>query len=255
MNQKETFHLLQPTLSKTYQIENLKILPEDYGLFLASCADIYLEHSGIVLHAQQRQHKHRVLSFNLSGTIVYQSTNNPLISITKKPLLKNKPYIEPLGINRSLHLYDPITSEKIKTQIEIVNTQLDDRFPQGKSKFPQTYLQHYDLLSTSLELNALFYYSPQRKSSESEDATLWTIQKSNCKPKELVGLLYKTTHLHFLNIRLKAESTTATGLQSRKYVCFFNPQLSIELRDEPAQLPKLEQLANTLETELFNHYS
>ena len=33
-------------------------------------------------------------------------------------------------------------------------------------------------------------YSPQRKSSESEDATLWTIQKSNCNSKELVGLQY-----------------------------------------------------------------
>ncbi|GEM_PF-2335828 len=33
-------------------------------------------------------------------------------------------------------------------------------------------------------------YSSQRKSSKEEDATLWTIQKSNCNPKELVGLLY-----------------------------------------------------------------
>ena len=219
MASQETTHPFQPTFSRTYQFEHLKILPQDYGPFLAACTEMYLKQSSIISHKQQKESS---ANFSLFGIIIYQTASNQTKKVCKSHNIQNQMYTEPLGTDHNLKLDNPLFAEKIQTRVDIVNTQLDDRFPQSKSRFPQTYLQHHKLLSTSIELNALTYY--------------------------------KTTSLHSLNIHLKAQSTTATGLESKKYIYFLKPFLTIELRDNPAQLSNLEQLAANLEQELHTRY-
>ncbi len=219
-----TKYTLEPTLKRTYELQDLDILPKDYGSFLAECAQIYHEQTGIKKINDDAIFKS---SFTIVGQISYASPDDQTKEIHPR-IIRNHTYYENLGENGKLPFEGQVSlqqddfAQPIKSLVQQINTQLDTRFPQREGQFPMTYFKEFDLSSKELEVWTRFY-------------------------NELVPLS--------MYITLKAESSSMTNYQKRTYMYVGEPLLSIEIHDKCSEYSTLESIANSIETHLTQRYA